>query len=79
MLWIGVDQVFFGAGYIRNWNNNKGYLWICTGVNADPDPAFPFSADPDPAFQVNADPDPAFHVNADPDPTFQAQNPDSVS
>jgi hypothetical protein len=31
-------------------------LWIRTGFNADPDPAFFVNADPDP----DADPDPGF-------------------
>jgi hypothetical protein len=38
---------------------NKAVLWIRTGFNADPDPAFYLNVDPDPGSQTNADPDPA--------------------
>ncbi len=41
-------------------------LWIRTGFNADPDPAFYLHADPDPVFHLNADPDPGIQTNAVP-------------
>ncbi len=41
----------------------KAVLWIHTGFNADPDPAFYLNADADP----DADPD------RDPDQTFESQ------
>ncbi len=43
-------------------------LWIRSGFNADPDPAFNLNAEPvsDPGSQTNVDP-------GDPDPTFEAE------
>jgi hypothetical protein len=54
----------FGASIL------EAVLWIRTGFNADPDPAFYLNADPDPAVYLNADPDPdsGSQNNADPDP-----------
>jgi hypothetical protein len=43
------------------------FLWIRSGVNADPDP--------DPALCLNADPDPGSQISVGPDPgqTFKSQ------